>query len=109
MRRSALLFVAATIAACVEKEPPVDKAYVAQCTLSAEPTPKLALNGDLGGKIVYLGADIDKDNLAPGDRFTITHYWKVVQAPGSEWRLFTHVHGSNGKDWMNVDETKLRK
>lgn len=108
MIRYSTAMLAVLALACVEKkEPVVDQAYINANLLTAEPTPKHAVNADLGGKIVYLGADVDKDRLTPGDRFKVTHYWKVIQAPGGEWRAFTHVNGA--KEWMNVDETKMRK
>src|SRR5688572_27966028 len=91
MRRVAAILV--LLAGCVEKEPAVDQSFVKANLLSAEPTVKHAVKGDFGGKIVYLGADVDKDTLMPGDKVTVVHYWKVVQAPGSEWRVFTHVNG----------------
>jgi hypothetical protein len=102
---------AVACAACVEKEPStekVDDGYIRENLLSAAPSPRFALNADLGGKVVYIGADVDKERAVLGDRVKVTHYWKVVQPPGSEWRLFTHVNGSAG-DWINVDDTKMRK
>ena len=33
---------------------------------------------------------------------------KVIQEPGSEWRVFTHVNGLTAKDWMNVDGSQMR-
>src|SRR5262245_11946886 len=108
MRRLAVVWVVLSTA-CVEKEPKIDQAYVQKNLLSAAPTPKYAVNADFGGKIVYLGADIDKDSVKPGDKFQVVHYWKVIEAPGSEWRAFTHVDGAVGKDWMNVDATDMRR
>jgi hypothetical protein len=106
--RRVVAIVVLLVAGCVEKEPAVDQSYVKANLLSAAPTPNHPVNGDFGGKVVYLGADLDKDTVAPGDKITLVHYWKVLEAPGSEWRAFTHVNGL-GKDWMNVDETKMRK
>jgi hypothetical protein len=98
------------LCSCVEKEAPekVDESYIKDNLLSSAPTPKHVVNAELGGKVVYLGADFDKETAAIGDRVKVTHYWKVIEAPGAEWRLFTHVNGSAG-DWVNVDDTKMRK
>ena len=85
-----------------------DPAYVKQNLLSAEPTPNHAVGADLGGKVIYLGADLDRETVKPGEKLTVIHYWKVVQPPGTEWRIFTHVDGATGKDWLNVDSTKMR-
>jgi hypothetical protein len=85
-----------------------DPEFAKKNLLSAEPTPKQVVNADLGGKVVYLGCDLDKTTIKPGEAFTITHYIKVVQPPGGDYRLFTHVKGMSSKDWMNVDATKMR-
>lgn len=107
-RIALLSFSASLLVACIEKEKPVDDAYVKANLLVNEPTPKLAVNADLGGKVVYLGMDVDKPTARPGDTITMVHYWKVVQAPGEEYRAFTHVKGATGKDWINADGTKMR-
>jgi hypothetical protein len=110
---AALLALAVLVgAACSDRGVPggekPDPEYAKQHILSAEPTPKNVVNADLGGKVVYLGCDLDKTSLKPGEKFTITHYFKVVQAPGGDYRVFTHVKGNGQKDWMNVDATKMR-
>ncbi|MFH0899880.1 MAG: sugar-binding protein [Pseudomonadota bacterium] len=99
---------AASLVACIEEGPQVDVSFVKQNLLSAEPAAKLRINADLGGKVVYLGADVDKTSLKPGDKLTVVHYWKVVEPPGAEWRIFTHLKGATNEDWMNVDATKMR-
>ena len=107
MRKLALVLV---MVACVEKGPtePADPGYVKQNLLSAAPTPKRPLGAELGGKVVYLGADIDKESVKPGEKLTIVHYWKVNAPIGSDYRIFTHIDGATGKDWLNVDATKMR-
>jgi hypothetical protein len=104
------LAIVLCLSGCVEKGEPErpDPGFIQDNLLSAAPTPGLPLDADLGGKVVYLGADVDKQQAALGDRVKITHYWKVVEPPGPEWRLFTHVNGSAG-DWINVDDTRMRK
>src|SRR5262249_3512989 len=106
MRR---LFALVLLWACVEKEPEkIDENFIRENTLSAAPTPRHPVNADLAGKVIYLGCDVDKEVIVSGTNLKIVHYWKVVQAPGSEWRAFTHVEGSVKEDWLNVDQTKLR-
>src|SRR6266567_5982224 len=111
MKLAGFAVLAVALASCVEKETeqPVDDAYIKGNLLAAAPTPQHVVNADLGGKVVYLGCDLDKETVALGDRVKITHYWKVVAPPGPEWRLFTHVNGSSGGEWINVDDTKMRK
>jgi hypothetical protein len=99
-------------AACSDRGVPggdkPDPEYAKQHLLQAPPTPKIAINADLGGKVVYLGCDLDKPTVKPGEKFTIVHYFKVVQAPSGDYRLFTHVKGAGQKDWINVDATTMR-
>jgi hypothetical protein len=109
MRRLPAAVLVLGLLGCVEKEPEkIDDNYIRENTLSAAPTPKHPVDADLGGKIVYLGCDVDKEEIVRGQNLRITHYWKVVAAPGSEWRVFTHAEGTVKEDWLNVDQTKLR-
>jgi len=100
------------LVACVEREgpdtPKADDGFIKDNLLSAAPSPKHVVNADLGGKVTYLGADVDKDSAVIGDKIKVIHYWKVIEPPGAEWRLFTHVNGAKG-DWINVDDTRMRK
>src|SRR5262249_54083182 len=110
MKPAALLVL--VLCSCVEKEnaePPVDDGYIKANLLDKVPTPMHPVNADLGGKVTYLGCDLDRESAALGDRVKVTHYWKVGEAPGAEWRLFTHVNGTTGGEWINVDDTKMRK
>lgn len=107
----AVIAVVAVAAACVEKpgggQKKIDPAYVQKNLLAEEPAMANRVNADLGGKVVYLGNDLDKKVVRPGDVFTVVHYWKVAEPPGPEWRVFSHVVGEAGA-WMNVDYTDMR-
>src|SRR5262249_19251375 len=107
LRMRTAVALALLFAACVEKEPEVDQSYVKSNLLTSDPTPQTAVHADLDRKITYLGADLDHTTLTPGDTLKITHYWKVVAAPGGDWRVFTHVQGA-GSEWLNIDATKMR-
>jgi hypothetical protein len=65
--------------------------------LTAAPTPKFPVNAQLEDKLVYLGLDIDVDEVTPGKAFTLTHYWKVVNPPGDDWKIFIHLESPGGK------------
>lgn len=104
--------LAATLCACVDTAPPepkIDPAYIEK-NLLAEPPAQMTntVDADLGGKVVYLGNDIDSDTVAPGADVTVIHYWKVVEPPGEKWRVFTHLQGSDAKDWANIDRSDMR-
>lgn len=93
--------------ACVEQtdEKPTaeDMEVIKKNLLSAAPTPKFVVNGDLDGKVTYLGVDSSANPIEPGKEFKLTHYWKVVNAPGPGWRLYTHLNGPNNQSFLNVD------
>jgi hypothetical protein len=104
---------AALASACVDKGPgaqgkTIDPAYIEAHLLSAPPTDLTnAVNADLGGKVVYLGNVAPTGPVAPGQKVTVKHYWKVVEPPGKDWRVFSHLRG-DGSDFQNVDQTDMR-
>ena len=113
-RWSATLFtcaLAGAASACVDKAPPapaVDPALVADNLLTAPPTGLTrAMDVSIGGKVTYLGYTTDQPRIVPGEKVSITHYWRVDQAPGKNWRVFSHLEGGN--DFVNVDQTDMRK
>ncbi|WP_428267199.1 sugar-binding protein [Haliangium sp.] len=97
---------------CVDTGPtpkPIDPAYIEK-NLLTEPPAQMSnqVNADLGGKVVYLGNDVDKSTVAPGDEVKVVHYWKVVTPPGERWRVFSHLLGKARSDWANIDSTDMR-
>jgi hypothetical protein len=111
-RSRALALVTALLAAAyVDRGPPqkkIDPAYIEANLLAGEPAAmQNRVDADFGGKVVYLGNDVDTVNLTPGGNARILHYWKVIEPPGSDWRIFSHVLGT-GTEWMNVDDTDMR-
>ena len=106
LRMLMAVVVVLLVSACVEQEPfrPTadDKRKIRDNILTKAPAMKYKVNADLEGKIIYLGLDVDKDPLKPGDQFKLTHYWKVIKAvPG--WRLFVHVNSADGREFVNAD------
>lgn len=104
--------IAVTLSACVDTGPPepkIDPAYIEK-NLLAEPPAQMTnrLDADFGGKIVYLGNDVSQPVVAPGEQVTVVHYWKVAEAPGERWRVFTHLQGTSKQDWENIDRTDMR-
>lgn len=106
------------LAGCVEQSQdsaPSDEdvqAARAQNVLSTPPAPKLPSQGVLenksGGKLTYLGADIDTTVVTPGQSFLVTHYWKVEEPVPGGWRLFVHLDGSTEKKaHMNADHVPV--
>lgn len=67
--------------------------------------PEHALEADFGGKVRLLGYDLEPERVAPGESFTVTWYWRVIEAPGAGHRLFTHMVDDKGKSRVNRDMT----
>jgi len=102
-----LLVPAALSSGCVEQDDDRpsedDMKVVKQNLLSAAPAPKSAVNADLDGKLVFLGADWEPAEAEPGKDIRLTQYWKLVASPGDGWRLFTHLEGPNHQGFVNAD------
>ena len=103
------------LVACVDKSPPapaVDPGLIAENLLAAPPADiATRVDATFGTGIVYLGNTIELAHtgpVAPGDKISIIHYWQVNQAPGKNWRVFSHLVG-DGNDFVNVDQTDMRK
>lgn len=98
------------VAGCVEQEPdrPTedDKRIIRQNILKKVPKLKHTVNADLEGKVTYLGLDVDKDVIQPGEQFTLTHYWKVHKKVDG-WRLFVHLNGPGKRGFINADHKPI--
>ena len=91
---------------CVEQEPfrPTadDKRKIRENILAKAPPMKFKVNADLEGKVIYLGLDVDREVIKPGEQFKLTHYWQVKKAvPG--WRLYVHLNSDGKRDYINAD------
>jgi hypothetical protein len=99
-------------AGCVEQEPDrpsaADWKIIKQNILKKAPKVKHPVNADFEGKVEYIGLDVDKTPIRPGQQFTLVHYWKVKKAiPG--WKVFTHLHDpkKQGKYYVNADHKPI--
>ena len=99
------------VGACVDKAPPapaIDPALVAENLIAAAPADLRPVGAVFDGKVTYLGNTIERTAVAPGEKIVVTHYWQVNQAPGKDWKIFSHLVGDQG-DFANVDLTDMRK
>ena len=101
---------------CVEqsREPQVsdEDVQAARAGLPKEsPTPRYPSQAMLqnpgGGKIAYLGMDIDTDSIAAGKSFTITHYFRVEQPAPDGWRLFVHLDSPDKRGHLTADHVPV--
>jgi hypothetical protein len=98
------------LAGCVEQEPArpteEDNKIIKQNILTAAPPMKLKVNAELEDKVTYLGLDVDKDVIHPGEQFKLTHYWKLNK-PVDDWEIFVHVNGPNKAGFINADHKAI--
>jgi hypothetical protein len=66
------------------------------------------VDANLGGKVIYLGNQVNPHVLGPGKTATVVHFWKVLEPPGDEWHVFTHLLGP-ADHWMNLDYSDMRE
>lgn len=116
MRRTPWIGLAClALVACVDKGPgttqkEIDPSYIENNLLLEVPARMThRLDADIGGKVVYLGNDLDNPSVAPGGKVRVVHYWKVVEPPGETWRVFAHLVGESKSDWANIDYTDMRQ
>ena len=100
-------------AGCIEQSPDVpseeDVKVAKENLLSAPPaTIKFPVNGELEGKVTYLGMDVDTDKVSPGKPFQLTHYWKVNEPVGADWRVFVHLESpGSARNHLNADHVPI--
>ncbi len=89
---------------CFEKEgwaPTTnDKKKIGDNVLKTAPAMKFSVNAELEDKLTYIGLDMDRDVVKPGEGFKLTHYWKVKK-PIPSWKLFVHLIGPGA--YVNAD------
>ncbi len=90
-----------------EKLTKEDEEFVKKNILSTPPQPQFVVNADLDGKLIYLGMDVSPNPVEAGKDVKLTHYWKVIAAPGEGWKMFTHISGPNKQGFANVDHTPV--
>ena len=68
--------------------------------LKTVPAMKFKVNAELEDKATYLGLDVDREVIKPGEAFKLSHYWKVKK-PIPSWKLFVHLIGPG--TYVNAD------
>ncbi|MBA3464748.1 MAG: hypothetical protein H0T46_32745 [Deltaproteobacteria bacterium] len=110
-RRLALLLL--LVGACVDKGPgpqpkKIDPGFVGKHLLTAVPPLTATLDVNFGGKVVYLGNNVEQTRIIPGGTVKITHYWKVIESPGTAWKPFSLFRGDAGHaDFMALPDTDM--
>jgi len=71
------------------------------------PNPQEARLKDGEGEIVFLGYELDKTILSPGDTLRLTLYWQNMSAVGGDYTVFTHLEDGEGVMWGQKDRPPL--
>jgi len=69
---------------------------------------------DFGGQLALIGYDSPVDPVKPGEKFTITAYWKLLGEPITNYQVFVHVFDWDGflvaqSDKLNPGDYPVRR
>jgi hypothetical protein len=112
-RSLAYVLAAASLVGCVEQQNDMpseeDIKAAHEHVLSAPPaTIQHPSDAQLEDKLEYLGVDVDTDTVTPGKAFTLTHYWKVLNPVGDDWKIFVHLETPDSKkNHLNADHVPI--
>ncbi len=112
-RSLAYVVAAVSLVGCVEQQndmPSEEDIKAAHEHVLAQPpaTIQHPNDGQLEDKLQYLGVDVDTDTVTPGKAFTLTHYWKVLNPVGDDWKIFVHLETPDSKkNHLNADHVPI--
>jgi hypothetical protein len=93
-RSSQIVLVASSLAEGEQNQSPLDKML-----LTSLPKPQHKLDVDMEGKLFVIGYDLTDpsghfvDSVAPGRKFHLRVYYKVLAPVTTEWEAFIHIDG----------------
>jgi hypothetical protein len=93
-RSSQIILVGSSLVCTNKNQSPLDKMI-----LSEPPKPQRVLNANMEDKLLCLGIDIADangklmDSIAPGRKFHLRIYYKVLAPVTTEWEGFIHIDG----------------
>jgi hypothetical protein len=61
------------------------------------------LRANLGDRIEFLGYDLDRRRLAPGETLDLTLYWRALTAMDASYTVFTHLLDEANQIWAQQD------
>ena len=114
---SLFVLLSGFMAGCVEQSgdsaTPSEEALAAarEHILTVAPTPRFpsgaVFEGTKGGRVVYLGADVDVSEVVPGQTFTVTHYFRVEKPLSEGWKEFVHIGTPDRRMHHNADHVPV--
>jgi hypothetical protein len=57
----------------------------------------------VGDRIAFLGYSLGTDQVRPGDALSLTLYWQALAETQSNYTVFTHLLGPDGRVWGQQD------
>jgi hypothetical protein len=93
-RSSQILLAVSTLLAGEGNDNPLGRML-----LSSPPKPQRVINANMDDRLLVLGIDIADltgkaiESVAPGRRYTMRIYYRVLAAVGGEWEAFLHIDG----------------
>ncbi|MFW2386921.1 MAG: ArnT family glycosyltransferase, partial [Polyangiales bacterium] len=73
-----------------------NQSFIARAVLAEAPAPEHRVGARFEESVELIGYDLDlpsEDSVGPGQRFTVTWYWRVIEAPPPGYEVFVHIDG----------------
>jgi 4-amino-4-deoxy-L-arabinose transferase-like glycosyltransferase len=67
-----------------------------------------ALEARIGAGVLFLGYDLEGDELRPGETLKLTLYWQALEEMQASYTVFTHLVDAEGRVWGQMDSMPLR-
>lgn len=84
------------------------RAVAAPYLVDDVPPEVVRVDAQFGDAVAYVGYAIDPAPIVPGDEVTITHYWRVLAAPG-DVRVFAALRGGPAREFVPLDDSPMRR
>lgn len=108
-----LLASVLTMSGCVPDDTVIElteaqRAAVRKEILSEAPTPQHPLGAVFGDAVELIGLDLDPPKPVPGQRFTVTWYWRCLQEQETDYMVFVHFDSESGGQRFHLDHHPVR-
>lgn len=67
------------------------------------PSVRYPMRADLGGKVEFLGYDLDKIQVERGEKITLTLYWRALTEMEVNYHIFVHLLSEEGEILAQMD------
>jgi len=67
------------------------------------PSVQHPMRADLGGRVEFLGYDLDKSRVGRGESISLTLYWRALTEMEVNYHIFVHLLDEEGERWGQKD------